>query len=147
MNFSSWVLSTACSPLGFGLQQWGPCGVSSPARKPAPEWAPPSMGPHVWPGACCCTVFPWSHSLLSGIHLLKQGVLHGLQVDICSPVDFHGFHRGSCLTRSVPWAAGESPLLRAPPPPPSPLTLVSAEVFLSHVLTPLFSAYRVFFAQ
>lgn len=28
---------------------------------------------------------PWSHSLLSDIHLLQRGLLHGLQGDLCLP--------------------------------------------------------------
>ena len=37
----------------------------------------------------------------SGIHLLQHGVLHGLQVDICSTVDLHGLQGDSLLS---PWS-------------------------------------------
>lgn len=91
------------------------------------------MGPQVRPGACCCTVFPWGH-ILSGIHLLQQQVLHGLQVDIWSSVDFHGFHRDTCLIMVCTMGCRRifAPALKAHPPPPCPLTLLYAELFLSH---------------
>jgi len=63
----------------------------------------------------------------SGIHLLQCGVLHGLQGD---SLPHHGLHHGLQGKTSAP-APG------APPPPSSALTLVSAELFLSHRLTPL----------
>uniref|UniRef100_A0A8D0KWE9 Caspase activity and apoptosis inhibitor 1 n=1 Tax=Strix occidentalis caurina TaxID=311401 RepID=A0A8D0KWE9_STROC len=43
---------------------WVPHGVTSPASKPAPAWAPLSMGPQVLPGACSTMGFPRGHSLL-----------------------------------------------------------------------------------
>ncbi|KAK4810725.1 hypothetical protein QYF61_007699 [Mycteria americana] len=173
----AWVPSMGCSPSGTDCSSVGPpqghrscqqtCssvgsslhGVTGPASKPAPEWAPLSTGSQVLPGACSSMRSPWGHSLLqvyppawswgppqaagcspSGtdcssvghpqghrscqqtcssvgsspwghrscqepapactlhgvttsfrcIHLLGHEVLHGLQVDICSTVDFHG---------------------------------------------------------
>jgi len=67
------------------------------------------------------------------------GPFHGLQVEICSTMDLHGL-QGSNLPHhglrhglqgnlcSSAWSTGSSP---------SSLTLVSAELFLSHRLTPL----------
>ena len=64
-------------PRGAVLQKrtapaWVPHGVTSPARKPAPARALRRV------------TASFGH-----IHLLRRGVLHGLQVDICSTVDFH----------------------------------------------------------
>ena len=39
--------------------------------------------------------FPQDHSHFGCIHLLWRGVLHGLQVDICSTVDLHGLQGDS----------------------------------------------------
>ena len=75
----------------------------------------------------------------SGTHLLQRGVLHGLQVEICSPVDLHGL-QGDSLPHhglhhglqgnlcSCAWSISS---------PPSSLTWVSAGLFLLNVLTPL----------
>ena len=38
----------------------------------------------------------------SGIHLLQRGVLHGLQVDICSTVDLHGLQGDSLPHHGLP---------------------------------------------
>ena len=63
--------------------------------------------------------FPRGHSLLGASTCSGMGSsLPGLQVDICSTVDLHGL-QGDSLG-------------------PSSLTLVSAGLFLSHVLTPPF---------
>ena len=43
---------------------WVPHGVTSPARKHTPMWAPLPTGPQVLPGTCSSTGFPWGHSLL-----------------------------------------------------------------------------------
>jgi len=77
---------------------------------------------------------------LLGIPLLWRGVLHGLQVDICSTMDLRGLqgdslpHHGLLygLQGKISVLAPEEPLC-----PPSRLTLVSAEFFLSHIVTPL----------
>jgi len=83
---------------------------------------------------------PWPSSgsqPSSGIPLLHCGVIHQLQVEICSTVDlhglqghslphyalFHGLHGNLC---SSAWSTSS---------PPSALALVSAELFLSHILT------------
>jgi len=53
---------------------WVPHGVTRPARRPAPVWAPlPGVTPS------------FGH-----IYLVQHEVLHGLQLDICSTVDLHG---------------------------------------------------------
>jgi len=69
------------------------------------------------------------------------GPFHGLQVEICSTVDLCGLQGDNLAS---PWSfitgcKGRLSALTsgAPPPSPSSLTLVSAELFLSHSLTPL----------
>jgi len=51
-----------------------PHGVTSPASKPALEWAPLSTGPQVLAGACSSVGLPRGSQLPSGIHLLCRGV-------------------------------------------------------------------------
>jgi len=63
-----------CSPSGTGCSSVGPHGVTSPASKPAPVWAPLSTGPQVLPGACSQRGLPTGSQLPSGIHLLRHGV-------------------------------------------------------------------------
>ena len=73
------------------------------------------------------------------------GLLCGLQVDLCiHGSSIHGLQGHSCFTmvctmgcRGIP-----APAPGAPPVPPSALTLVSAELFLSHILILLFSAHN-----
>ncbi|KAK4829526.1 hypothetical protein QYF61_005165 [Mycteria americana] len=91
------LLQRGSLPRGAVLQEqtapaWVPRGVTSPASKTAPVWAPLSTGP--------------ARNLLqhrlstgsqppSGIHLLWCGALHGLQVDICSTINLHGLQGDS----------------------------------------------------
>ena len=69
-------------------------------------------------------------------HLLRRGVLHRLQGNLCSAVHLHGLQGDSLPSHHGLQGNLCSP---APPPPPSSLTLVSAWLFLSHP-TPLFAA-------
>ena len=71
-------------PQGAVLQEqaataWFPHGVTSPASKPAPAWAPLSVGPQVLAGAS------FRHP-----PALAWGPFHRLQVEICSTVDQNG---------------------------------------------------------
>lgn len=70
-------------------------------RKPAPAWGPLSMKPHILPRACC--------SVESSLHrawqepapnssLLQCGVLHRLQVEICSIMALHTLQRNFCFS-------------------------------------------------
>jgi len=112
-------------PWGAVLQEqaapaWVPHGVTSPASKPAPEWAPLSMGLQVLAGACSSTGSPRGHSLL--------------QASTCSGVgSLPRAAGGDLLHHGPPWTAGgqtASPwsssratrevsdlASRAPPPP------------------------------
>jgi len=98
-----------------------------------------SVGPPQGHKSCqqtCSSVgFPRGHSLLQA-----PPPAHGLQVNICSTVDLHGLQGDSLPHHGLLHGLqGISVLLPGPPPPPcSLLTLVSAALFLSRVLTPLF---------
>jgi len=85
--------------------------------------------------------FPTGSQPPSGIHLLRHGVLHGLRVDICSIGDLHGMKgdslphqglhhglQGKTLCSSVSSTSSSSYFFT---------DLVSAELLLSHHLTPL----------
>jgi len=78
-----------------------------------------------------------------GIHLLQHGVPStGCRWISAPPWTSMGCRGRACLT--MVFITGckrklSAPESRAPPPPPSSLTLVSAELFLSHRLTPLSS--------
>jgi len=125
-------------PQGAVLQEqaapaWVPHRVTSAASKLAPAWAPLSTGPQVLAGACSSVGSPWGHSLLQASTCFGMGSLPRAA-------------GGSLLHRGPPWAAGGQPaspwsssraaredsLLRHLErllPPPSSLTLVSAELF------------------
>ena len=142
------LLQHGSHPRGAVLQEqtapaWVPRGVTSPASKPASAWAPLSTGPRV--RRSCQEPAParashrvtasfghppapaWGPPRAAGGYLLHRGRPWAAGGQPASPW-------------SSPRAAGESlsaPAPGAPPPPPSSLTLVSAELFLSHLLTPL----------
>lgn len=104
--------------LQHGFLPWGASpsgadshGATSPAGKPAPVQVPLSMGPLVLQKACSSVGFPWDPSLL--------------WASTCSGT-------GSCMS-----CRGISVLAPAAPPPP-PLTLGSAKLFLSYIFTLLF---------
>lgn len=75
----------------------------------------------------------------SGIHLLQCGVLHRLREDLCSIMALAGLQGHSCLTMVYPSGCKgvSAPAPVALPVPPSTLTWVSAELFISHTLIPL----------
>ena len=116
-------------PWGAVLQEqaapaWVPHRVTSPASKPALAWAPLSMRPQVLPGTC------------SGV-----GFSTGCRWISAPPWTFMGCRATACLIMIFTTGCRgiSAPAPGAPPPPPSSLTLVSAELFLSHILTPLSS--------
>jgi len=81
------------SPQGAVLQEqaapaWVHHGVTSPASKPAPAWAPLSTDPGrslLQHGAPHRVTASFSH-----LPVPVWGPFHRLQVDICSTVDLHG---------------------------------------------------------
>jgi len=78
---------------------WIPHGVTSPASKPVPVWAPLSIGPQVLPGAFSSTAFPQGHSLLQASTCSGMGSSMGCRC-ISAPLwtsmslPHHGLHHG-----------------------------------------------------
>jgi len=88
-------------PRGAVLQEqaapvWVPHGVTSPASKLAPAWAPLSMGPQLLAGPCLSVGLPWGHSFLQAYTCFAVGSLPWAAVGDL-------FHCG------LPWAAGGQP--------------------------------------
>jgi len=125
---------------------WVPPWVTSPASKPAPVWAPLSLGPQVLPGACSSTGLPRGHGLLrastySGMGSLPQAT-GGYLLCYGSPWTARG---QSVSPWFSPWAAGKKSLLRClVPAPPSSLNLVLTELYLPIFL--LLSPVAIFFS-
>lgn len=101
---------------------------AGPCPEPAPAWVSHGFTSLSWASTC------------SGM-----GLLYELQVDLCTPMVLHGLQGHSCFTmvcimgcRRIAALAPGAPR----PPPPSALTLVSVEFFLSRILTPLFSGHN-----
>lgn len=96
--------------------------VVSPTRKPAPAQTPL----HGSAGSCQEPAPAWdSHGLTASFQVSTcsdMGLLHGLQVEICTPMEFHGLRVGLCIpmvlheqghsrfTMLFTQAASESPL-------------------------------------
>ncbi|XP_049649808.1 uncharacterized protein LOC126035336 [Accipiter gentilis] len=127
-----------------------PHGVTSPARKPA-LWAPLSTDPQVLPGACSSAGFPRGHSLLREPTCSGVGSSTGYRWISAPPWTSLDCRGTACLTRVFTTGCRGifAPAPGASPPPPSSLTLVSAGLFLLHVLTPhsggSFSLSQLFF--
>ena len=99
----------------------------------------PISGPQVLPGACPSTSFPQDHSFLWESTCFSVESSTGcsyISVPLCTSMDWRGT---VCL--SVVFTTSSrgisAPAPEAPPPPPSSLTLMPAELFLSHSLTHL----------
>ena len=90
----AWGPSRGDSPPSAAPVSALPTGCSSP--QPAPAWVP--AGSQALPGPCPSLGFPRGSQPPLGTHLLRRGVLHGLQVGICSTMDPHGLQAGICST-------------------------------------------------
>ena len=129
---------------------WVPHGVTSPARKPAP-WAPVSTDPLVLPGACSSAGFPRGHSLLREPTCSGVGSSTGCRWISAPPWTSMVCRGTACLTRVFTRGCrGISALAPgASAPHHSSLILVSAGLFLLHVLTSslrlLFLSQQLFF--
>jgi len=134
-------------PWGAVLQEqaapaWFLHRVKSPASKPALAWAPLSTGLQVLAGTCSSMGLLMGSQFPSGIHLLQLGdPSMGYKLISAPPwismdcrwnnLPHHGLHhelQGKALCSDISDTSS---------PPPSSLTLVSAELFLSLRLTPL----------
>jgi len=131
-------------PRGAVLQEkaapvWVPHGVTSPASKPAPVWAPLSTGLAGPARSLLQRGLPTGSQPPSSIHLLWCGVPSmGYKWSSAPPWTSMDCRGTTCLTMvfSTSCKGRLSALtFRAPPTPPSSLTLMSAELFLSHRLT------------
>jgi len=130
------LLQCGFLPRGAVLQEqtaplWVPHGVTSPASKPGPAWAPLSTGPQVLPRACSSVGFPQGHSLLwvSACSRVRSSVgCRWISAPLWTSVGCRGT---VCLTVVVLIGCrGISALAPgAPPPPPSSLPLMSANFF------------------
>lgn len=113
----AWILSTGLSPLGIDC--------SDDPHRAAGFW---SIGTLLW------------LQLASGhIHLLQHGVLHLLQVKICSTLALRGLQGHSCLTKAVATSCRGMYASAAGTTSPfsSSLTSGSSKKLPSHFLSPL----------
>jgi len=134
------LLQQRSLPQGAVLQEqaapaWVPCRVTSPAANLLQNRL----------------LSPWVHGSWqegglstgsqppSGIHLLWPGVLHELQVDICSTVDLHELQRDSLLHHGVHHGLEGNICFNVWSTSSPSSSLTSAELFLSCVLAPLSS--------
>jgi len=114
-------LPTGCSPSGTGCSSVGPPRGHKPCQQTC-SGVGSSLHSSAGPGRSLLQRgLPTGSQLPSSIHLLRRGVLHGLQGNLCS---------STCSTSSLP---------------PS-LTLVSARLSLSHILTPLSPGAKLCYA-
>uniref|UniRef100_A0A8B9RQG0 Amidophosphoribosyltransferase n=1 Tax=Accipiter nisus TaxID=211598 RepID=A0A8B9RQG0_9AVES len=98
-----------------------------------------SVSTIVLPGTCSSMGFPRGHSLLRASTCSGVGSSPGCRWRSAPPWTSLGCRGTACLTRVFTTGCRGifAPAPGASPPPPSALTLVSAGLFLLHVLTPL----------
>ena len=128
-----WVLQEQAAPA------WIPHGVTSPVSKSAPAWAPLSMGPQVRPRVCSSASSAPGHSLLRASTCSGVRSSTGCRWISAPPLTSVGYRRTAFLTMVLSTGSRgiSARVPEAHPPPPSSLTLLSAELFLSHILSPL----------
>ncbi|XP_049649798.1 uncharacterized protein LOC126035330 isoform X1 [Accipiter gentilis] len=91
----TWVLSMVCSPSGAHCSSVGPSRGHKSCQKTCSNVGS-SLHRSTGPARNLLQRrVPTGSQLPSGTHLLRRGVLHGLQVDICSTVDLPGLQRES----------------------------------------------------
>ena len=137
----AWVLPTGCSPSGTGCSSLGPPWGSQVLPANLLHCGLLSLHGSIGPGRSLLQHrLPTGSQLLSGIHLLRRGV----PLAAVGSLIHHRPPWTAVGQPTLPWsssrAAGKNSLLRHLEhllPAPSSLTLVSAELFLSHGLTPL----------
>jgi len=128
-----WVRSAGCSPSGTVCSSVGPPRGHKPCQQTCSGMG---CSPQVLPGTCSSAGSPWGHSLLWASTCSGMGPslrCRWVSALLWASMDCRGT---ACLTMgcSMGCRRTSAPVPGAPPPPPSSLTLVSAE--LSH-LTPL----------
>jgi len=139
-NCPSVVPSMECSPSGTGWSSVGPLQGHKPCQQTC-SGVDSSLHRSAGPGrGLLQRGLPTGSQLPSGIHLLQRGVPSTgyrwisappwTSVDCRETTSLAMVFVTSCKGRL------SAPTFQVPPPPPS-LTLVSAELFLSHSLTPL----------
>jgi len=138
-----WVPSTGCSPSGTGCSSVGPPQGHKPCQQTCSGMGS-SLHESAGPGRSLLQRgLPTGSQLPSGIHLLRRGVPSTVCTWISAPPWTSMGCRGTaCLTMVFSMSCKgrhSAPAPGSPPPPPSSLALVSAELFLSHRLTPLSS--------
>jgi len=95
------------------------------------------LSPQVLAVTCSKTGSPWGHSLLQASTCSGVRSFTGCRWMSAALWTSMGCRRTACLTMVFTMGCRRSSALApgAPPPPPSSLTLVSAELFLSYILT------------
>jgi len=158
-NWGCGQFTTCCLCRSFllrgGLLTLCPCSSLGSLTRGAvlQQQAAPAWVPHRATGPARSLLqcgLPTGSQTPLGIHLLRRGVLHGLQVKIFSTMHLQtsmGCRAKACLTIvcSTGCRGISAPMPAAPPPPPSALTLESEELFLSHSLNPAAIAIMLFF--
>jgi len=143
----AWVLPTGCSPSGTGCSSVGP-----PWGHKSCQQTCSSVGSYLH-GSAGPDRSLLQRELLtgsqppSGIHLLQRGVpstgCRWRSAPLWTSMDCRGT---ACLTMvfSMGCRGISAPVPGSPPPPPSSLTLVSAEWFCSHIVTLAYPAAGFF---
>jgi len=91
----AWILSTRYSPSGAGCSIVGPPQGHKSCQQTCSNLGSCLQG-STGPGRSLFQCgLPTGSLPPSGIHLLQNGVLHGLQVDICSTMELHGLQGDS----------------------------------------------------
>jgi len=135
----AWVPSMGCSRSGTGCSSMGPpWGHKSCQQTCSSMGSSLSMGPQVLAGAGSRMGSPWGRSFLRASTCSGVGSSMGCRWRSAPPWASTGFRGTVCLAMvfSTGCRGISAPAPGALPHPPSSMTSVSAELFLSHILTP-----------